>query len=51
MGGSIRVPIDTSQFGLTYRLLTPENSDDALGRTDVQWQTVLLTQHEKDSRA
>ena len=40
-----------SQFGLTYRLLTPENSDDALGRTDVQWQTVLLTQHEKDSRA
>ena len=32
-----------SQFGLTYRLLTPEKSNDELGRVDVQWQTVLLT--------
>ena len=32
-----------SQFGLTYRLLTPEKSNDELGRADVQWQTVLLT--------
>lgn len=32
-----------SQFGLTYRLLTPEKTNDELGRADVQWQTVLLT--------
>ncbi len=32
-----------SQFGLSYRLLTPEKSNDELGRADVQWQTVLLT--------
>ncbi len=33
----------SSQFGLTYRLLTPQKSSDKLGRTDVQWQTVLLS--------
>ncbi len=32
-----------SQFGLTYRLLTNEQSADALGRDDVTWQTVMLT--------
>ncbi|RUO79968.1 methyltransferase type 12 [Idiomarina tyrosinivorans] len=31
------------QFGLTYRLLTPANQKDELGRNDVSWQTVLLT--------
>lgn len=32
-----------SQFGLTYRLLTNEQSADALGRDGVTWQTVMLT--------
>jgi protein-L-isoaspartate O-methyltransferase len=32
-----------SQFGLTYRLLTSEQSADVLGRDGVTWQTVLLT--------
>jgi 2-polyprenyl-3-methyl-5-hydroxy-6-metoxy-1,4-benzoquinol methylase len=33
----------SSQFGLTYRLLTRQKSSDELGRADVQWQTVLLS--------
>lgn len=32
-----------SQFGLTYRLLTSEQSADVLGRDGVTWQTVMLT--------
>ena len=32
-----------SQFGLTYRLLTNEQSADVLGRDCVTWQTVMLT--------
>lgn len=32
-----------SQFGLTYKLLTPDQAPDKLGRSDVSWQTVLLT--------
>ncbi|MCB4435604.1 methyltransferase domain-containing protein [Alteromonas sp. McT4-15] len=32
-----------SQFGLTYRLLTNEQSADVLGRDGVTWQTVMLT--------
>ncbi|BCO17222.1 SAM-dependent methyltransferase [Alteromonas sp. KC3] len=31
-----------SQFGLTYRLLTNEQSADVLGRDGVTWQTVML---------
>jgi len=30
------------QFGLSYRLLTPEAQSDRLGRDDVTWQTVML---------
>ena len=32
-----------SQFGLTYKLLSPDQAPDKLGRSDVSWQTVLLT--------
>ena len=32
-----------SQFGLIYKLLTPDQAPDKLGRSDVSWQTVLLT--------
>ncbi len=32
-----------SQYGLTYKLLTPSEQNDELGRSDVSWQTVALS--------